>query len=108
MAYQITGQEYKTLIKNTDMAAMNVKRHGSPIADYQQTDIYSKKTGELRVSAYQNFHEDEAVYTVHSEFLDEETRIPTPELRIRVETFEELQEILNNYAKLRKEQENGN
>ena len=103
MAYEITGEEYKILLKNTDMTQMEVKRHGGSIADYQAIEIYSKATDELRVSAYHDFHKEAPVYTIHSEFLENERREPMAEMRITVGSWGELQAIIDLLKKTREE-----
>ena len=107
MAYNLTREEFHTLLRNTRPGALTCQV--SENQEAQETlHAWYNKNGELR---YQRLVENDGetiTYTVISELTNDEVQEPVPQLRIRVETFEELQEILNNYAKLRKEQENGN
>lgn len=106
MAYEITKDEFNILMKNTDFDKF-YKVTNRKEREYIENQWFSKATDELRYSSKWSETDGTETFTIYSEPTEEETKEPVPQLRIRVETLEELQEILNNYAKLRKEQENG-
>ena len=107
MAYEITKEEYQTIIDNTDMSKMKVFVEDVQGANACVTKVFSVKTGELRLARSEDFAERHSRYTVHSEMLPEEAKEPAPKLRIKVESVKELQNILNLYNAMRKDQENG-
>lgn len=107
MAYELTTEEFKMLLRNTKSDTLRKESDTNGDRGPIKVWWYSKATNELRFEATYDLDGEVSTYIVHSEPLKDEVQEPVPQLRIRVETLEELQEILNNYAKLRKEQENG-
>lgn len=103
MAYEITKEEYHTIIDNTDMSKMTVLVDDVYGANEYVIKVFSAKTGELRLARGEDLAERHSHYTVHSEMLPEETKEPAPKLRIEVESLKELQNILNLYNTMRKD-----
>lgn len=107
MSYQLTRDEFKVLLKNTQLGALSMHTFtGTDYGvDWTLRRWYSKK-GELRFSQLE-LEDGTGVYEVYSELTDDEVREPNPELRIEVKTFEEFQVILNEYMRMRKEERIG-
>ena len=103
MAYEITRDEFKTLLKNANLDKLDVI---SSLSEYSTEREWYSKDGELRFSQKETI-DTPGVYIVHSELTPEETKEPMPELRIKVESFRELQNILDIYMSLRKDKKDG-
>lgn len=103
MAYEITRDEFKTLLKNANLDKLDVI---SSLSEHSTEREWYSKDGELRFSQKETI-DTPGVYIVHSELTPEETKEPMPELRIKVESFRELQNILDIYMSLRKDKKGG-
>lgn len=108
MGYFVNKEEFRTLLDHVKPGALFCA-HSVEQGPVCRIDIFtweSKETGEIRFRTV-DLGDGTSTYEVVTELLPEEMKEPTPRLYLKVETFEELQQIINQYEKLRKEQENG-
>lgn len=102
--YHITKEEYRILLDNVDRKKLNID-YGDPQSPCFYIKYFSKETGELRLSEI--WYYEDVTYTIHSEFLPEETKEPTPRIHIKVDTWKDLQAVVDLVLKARKAEENG-
>ena len=98
--YTITRDEYKVLLKNTDMSKLYLERDEGD----GSVSLFSKETKELRIKE-RYVSDGVAVYEIHSEFPPEETKIPEGSILIEVNNWKEFQEVVDALGIGRKEKE---
>lgn len=109
MSYFVNKEEFRTLLDHMRPGALFYEQtvEYNPVCDASIFQWVSNTTGEVRFRAIY-LEDGTSTYEVVTELLPEEMKEPTPRLYLKVENFEELQKIINEYEKMRKEQENGN
>lgn len=106
MAYELSAEEFKILLRNTKSDALRKASDTNGDRGPIKVWWYSKVTNELRFEATYDLDNKVSTYIIHSEPLAEETQEPMPQMIVTVHNWEELQQLINLHKELREKGNN--